>query len=105
MDEVNKILTYNPELKVPKIKLDSTEVKIPATISFERARGEECRAELGSFKGREMFSIRCWYRDEQDTLKPGKNGINLPIEEKDDFLGLVVALFPDDIALLKPKGE
>jgi hypothetical protein len=70
--------------------------------SFERARGEECRAEFSEFKGREMFSIRCWYQDDPaGVLKPGRNGINLPVEEKADFLRLVVALFPDDIQLVE----
>jgi hypothetical protein len=69
--------------------------------SFERARGEECKAEFSEFKDRAMFSIRCWYRDDQDNLKPGRNGINLPVEEKDDFLRLVLALFPEDIQLVR----
>lgn len=67
--------------------------------SYERAREEQCKAEFSIFKGRQYFSIRCWYKTNEGEMAPGKNGINLPVEEKKDFLKLVVALFPDDVQL------
>lgn len=73
---------------------------------YERAREEICKAEFSVFKDRQYFSIRCWYMDEKtQEHKPGRNGINLPVEEKEDFLGLIVALFPDDIQLVEKEEE
>lgn len=71
---------------------------------YERAREELCRAEFSVFKGRQYFSLRCWYKGDHDEHLPGKNGLNLPVEERDEFLRLVVALFPEDIQLI-PKAD
>jgi hypothetical protein len=68
--------------------------------SYDRAREEQCRAEFSVWKDRPYFSIRCWYKNDRQEMAPGKNGINLPVEEKADFLRLVVALFPEDVRLV-----
>lgn len=64
--------------------------------------GEEVRAEFSMFRDRQYFSIRGWYKADGDTFKPGRNGINLPVEEKTQFLKLVAALFPDDVIVVPP---
>lgn len=67
-------------------------------------RGEqEVRAEFSIFKDRQYFSIRTWY-DDKGEMKPARNGINLPVDETDEFLRLVVALFPEKVQLIK-QGE
>lgn len=74
--------------------------------SYQRPNkeGEVVRAEFSMFKDREYFSIRSWYQDSQGVLKPGRNGINLPVEEKDAFLRLVVALF-NDVQFVPQQGD
>lgn len=74
----------------------------PVVAKYERSGGEEVQARMEPYKGREYFSIRQWYTDNQSgDLKPGRNGFNLPVDEKTDFLRLVVALFPDDVQLIQ----
>lgn len=77
--------------------------KDPAVIRYyDRTGGEQVQARLDPYKGREYFSIRTWYMDQSTgELKPARNGINLPVDEKSDFLRLVVALFPDDVQLIQ----
>lgn len=41
---------------------------------------EELKVEKTSFKGNDYISIRKWY-DDNGTLKPGKNGINMSEKE------------------------
>lgn len=73
---------------------------------YDRAGGEEAQARIEPYKGRDYFSIRCWYVDSKDgnQLKAGRNGINLPMDEAPEFLRLVVALFPDKVQLVKEEG-
>lgn len=78
----------------------------PIVAKYERTGGEEVQARMEPYKGREYFSIRQWYVDTKDgELKPGRNGFNLPVDEKKEFLRLVVALFPDDVQLIPAKEE
>ena len=82
---------------------ESTETN-PVVASYGRAGGEEVQARMEPYKGREYFSIRQWYMDAKDnTLKPGRNGFNLPVDEKKEFLRLVIALFPDDVQLIQKE--
>lgn len=77
----------------------------PLVAKYERTGGEEVQARMEPYKGREYFSIRQWYVDNAtQELKPGRNGFNLPVDEKPEFLRLVIALFPDDVQLIK-KGD
>jgi hypothetical protein len=80
------------------------EAVVEPVASFERAREEQCRAEFSMWKDRPYFSIRCWFKNDKQEMQPGKNGINLPVEEKKDFLKLVAALFPDDVRLIETEG-
>jgi len=45
----------------------------------------DMRIEKTNFKGKDYVSIRKWY-DDNGTMKPGKNGINMPIEEWNTFV-------------------
>jgi hypothetical protein len=72
-------------------------------IEYERARGERLRADIRDYKGREYFSFRVWWQDPAGEMKPGKNGLNLPMDEQDDFLRCVVATFPDRVRLIDPE--
>lgn len=66
---------------------------------YLRKDGEEkLSGTLSKFKGREYFSFRTWYRTEggeggSDEWKPGKNGLNLPMDEAEEFLGVVIETF------------
>lgn len=62
--------------------------------------GEEIRADITEFKGKKYLSVRVYYLDTRDgEMKPGKNGINLPLEEAGLFIdaadSLATVLFPE----------
>ena len=43
---------------------------------------EVLRVMLQTFKGRELVSVRVWYRErEGDALRPGKNGLTVRVEK------------------------
>lgn len=45
---------------------------------------DEIKVEKTNFRGKDYVSIRKWY-DDNGTLKPGKNGINMSVEEWEKF--------------------
>jgi hypothetical protein len=72
--------------------------------TFQRSDHEEVRAAESTFKNTEYFSFRVWYKEEPNVGKldapaewrPSRNGINLRVDEGDDFLRLIVRLFGRD---------
>jgi hypothetical protein len=59
----------------------------------EDRESQQVRAQVSTFKGQKYFSLRSWYPAEPDgEYKPGKNGINLPIDEYPKFRALIDAL-------------
>lgn len=62
--------------------------------SYLRKDGEEkLIGGVSKYKGRDYFSFRCWYKGDNDTWAPGKNGVNLSMDEADNFLGVVIQTF------------
>lgn len=54
---------------------------------------QQVRASVSEFKGQKYFSIRGWFLDEKaGDYRPGKNGVNLPVDEYWRFRDLVDAL-------------
>jgi hypothetical protein len=45
----------------------------------------DIRVEKTNFRGKDYVSIRKWY-DDNGTAKPGKNGINMTMEEWELFV-------------------
>lgn len=41
---------------------------------------DELIAQLSDVNGKEVVSVRLWYYDENDTLMPGRNGLNITLE-------------------------
>ena len=66
---------------------------LPAVVaSYERPNGELVRAGFNTFKGRAYFSVRTFYRDTTGEWAPGRNGLNLPVDEFSDFFTLAQGL-------------
>ena len=64
-----------------------------AAYDRDGSERQQVRAQITTFKGRKYFSLRAWYWSEDDQdYKPSKNGINLPIDEYEEFSELLVAL-------------
>lgn len=59
----------------------------------EDRESQQVRAQVSEFKGQKYFSLRSWYPAEPSgEYKPGKNGINLPVDEYPKFRELIAAL-------------
>jgi hypothetical protein len=66
--------------------------KILLEIPRAKGNGEVLRATAGVFKGSLTFGLRVWYRTDDGSLAPGRNGINLPRSEWAEFKRAVDAV-------------
>lgn len=57
---------------------------------FEKNKKEEVRVSLDTFHGRKLINIRVYYKDDDGTMKPGKQGIALGVDRYKDFAGAVL---------------
>jgi len=72
-----------------------------AVIStFEKNKKEEVRVSVETFHGRNIINIRVYYKDDDGTMKPGKQGIALAVERYKDLAGAILDLGQH----LKSKG-
>ncbi|MBO7516930.1 MAG: transcriptional coactivator p15/PC4 family protein [Spirochaetia bacterium] len=55
---------------------------------------DDIRVMKQEFKGKSYVSVRKWYQDNGEW-KPGKQGINLKMEEWDEFLNKLEAIKED----------
>lgn len=67
---------------------------------FEKNKKEEVRVSVDSFHGRKLINIRVYYRDDDGSMKPGRQGIALSVEQYKDFAGAILELGQH----LKSKG-
>ena len=58
---------------------------------FERNKKEEVRVSVDTFHGRKLINIRVYYKDDDGTMKPGKQGIALGVDRYKDFAGAILA--------------
>jgi len=49
--------------------------------------GKDIRVQAEEFKGRWYVSIRRWYQDNEGEWRPTRKGINMKLDEWDEFLG------------------
>ncbi len=47
---------------------------------------------ISDYGGKKRIDIRIWYKDDDDELKPSKQGISLPIERFKDLKKLITDL-------------
>jgi len=57
---------------------------------FEKNKKEEVRVSLDTFHGRKLINIRVYYKDDDGTMKPGKQGIALGMDRYKDFAGAIL---------------
>lgn len=67
---------------------------------FEKNKKEEVRISVDTFHGRKLINIRVYYRDEDGSMKPGKQGLALSVEQYKDIAGAILELGQH----LKSKG-
>ena len=59
---------------------------------FEKNKKEEVRVSVETFHGRKLINIRVFYKDDDGTMKPGKQGLALAVDRYKDFAGAVLEL-------------
>lgn len=57
---------------------------------FEKNKKEEVRVSVGSFHGRQIINMRVYYKDDDGSWKPGKQGLALSVERYKDLAGAIV---------------
>jgi hypothetical protein len=67
---------------------------------FEKNKKEEVRISVETFHGRQIINIRVYYKDDDGTFKPGKQGIAVTIDRYKDLAGAILELGQH----LKSKG-
>jgi hypothetical protein len=57
---------------------------------FEKNKKEEVRFSVGIFHGRRIINIRVYYKDDDGTWKPGKQGLAVSVERYKDLASALV---------------
>ncbi len=60
--------------------------------TFEKNKKEEVRVSVETFHGRKLINIRVFYKDDDGTMKAGKQGIALAVDRYKDLAGAVLEL-------------
>ena len=67
---------------------------------FEKNKKEEVRLSVGTFHGRRIINVRVYYKDDDGTWKPGKQGLAVSVERYKDLAGSILQVGEH----LKAKG-
>jgi hypothetical protein len=59
---------------------------------FEKNKKEEVRVSIDTFHGRKLINIRVFYKDDDGTMKPGKQGLALGVDRYKDLAGAILEL-------------
>ena len=60
--------------------------------TFEKNKKEEVRVSLDTFHGKKLINLRVWFKDDDGTMKPGKQGIALGVDRYKDLAGAILEL-------------
>lgn len=67
---------------------------------FEKNKKEEVRVSVGTFHGRRIINVRVYFKDDDGTWKPGKQGLAVSVERYKDLAGAILQVGEH----LKAKG-
>lgn len=60
----------------------------------EKARGETIKVYIGEYRGTKYLHIREWYLDKDQSEKPTKKGVAIPIEKVEVLREAIEQLVP-----------
>src|SRR5262249_19618430 len=60
--------------------------------TFEKNKKEEVRVSVETFHGRKLLNIRVFYKDDDGTMKPGKQGLALGVDRYKDLASAILEL-------------
>ncbi|HSU57652.1 MAG TPA: transcriptional coactivator p15/PC4 family protein [Candidatus Dormibacteraeota bacterium] len=58
--------------------------------TFEKNKKEEVRLSVETFHGRKLINLRVFYKDDDGTMKPGKQGMALGVDRYKDLAGAIL---------------
>ena len=59
---------------------------------FEKNKKEEVRLSVETFHGRKIINIRVFYKDDDGTWKPGKQGLAISVDRYKDLAASILEL-------------
>ncbi len=62
----------------------------------EKSRGETINVYIGEYAGKRYLHIREWYLDKDQSEKPTKKGVAIPLEKVEQLLEAIEKLMPKD---------
>lgn len=62
----------------------------------EKSRGETINVYIGEYAGKRYLHIREWYLDKDQSEKPTKKGVAIPLEKVEQLLEAIEKLLPKD---------
>ncbi len=62
----------------------------------EKSRGETINVYIGEYAGKRYLHIREWYLDKDQSEKPTKKGVAIPLEKVEQLLEAIEKLMPED---------
>lgn len=57
---------------------------------FEKNKKEEVRLSVGIFHGRRIINVRVYFKDDDGTWKPGRQGLAVSVERYKDLAGAIL---------------
>jgi hypothetical protein len=64
------------------------------TVLLKKRNGKTIVAYDSTFKGTKSFHIRALFEDDDGKWHPTKEGVSIPITEKEDFIAALAKLVP-----------
>ena len=56
----------------------------------QKNKKEEVRLSVETFHGRKLINLRVFYKDDDGTMKPGKQGMALGVDRYKDLAGAIL---------------
>ena len=70
--------------------------KIEKVTIHEKSRGETINVYIGEYAGKRYLHIREWYLDKDQSEKPTKKGVAIPLEKVEGLLEAIEKLMPKE---------
>lgn len=77
--------------------LEGVSLEEKVTI-HEKSRGETINVYIGEYAGKKYLHVREWYLDKDQTEKPTKKGVAIPVEKVELLLEAIKKLMASETA-------
>lgn len=72
--------------------MNESNESVPGIVvaQFEKNKKEEVRLSVETFHGRKLINIRVFYKDDDGSWKPGKQGLAVSVDRYKDLAGSIL---------------